>query len=211
LNKGRISVHDLIEYEKSLLPSESRLVAGVDEAGRGPLAGPVLAAAVIMPNSTPIEGIFDSKALTQKERERVFLRIVSLAIDIGVGLADPDMIDKINILQATIQAMYAAIENLLVRPDYVLIDAVHIPALDGDGIQQKSVIKGDQKCYSIAAASIVAKVIRDRLMNKLHIKYPSYNFAQNKGYGTKEHLEALVKVGPSPVHRKTFKRVKELC
>ncbi len=197
----------LLAYEKEILPPECGFVAGLDEAGRGPLAGPVVAAAVMLPLDVPIEGVFDSKALTPAQREKVFAKIVNLAIDIGIGLADQELIDRINILQGTIQAMRGALCNLLVKPDYVLIDALSIP--DIDDIPQKAVIKGDQKCYSIAAASIVAKVVRDRLMNRLHLRYPEYNFARNKGYGTREHIEAIVRVGPCPLHRRTFKRVKE--
>lgn len=208
IKSGR-TVNDLIAFERKILPPECKIVAGIDEAGRGSLAGPVLAAAVILPHDIQIEGIFDSKALTPAQRERAFRRIVSLGIDIGIGLADHDMIDRINILQSTIQAMQAAISNLLVRPDCVLIDAMSIPGMDD--MEQKLVIKGDQRCYSIAAASIVAKVIRDRLMNRLHLRYPVYNFTKNKGYGTKEHIETLARLGPCPLHRRTFKRVKEFC
>ncbi len=203
------SVKELIEFEQNILPPECRLVAGIDEAGRGPLAGPVLSAAVILPHGIQIEGIFDSKALTPLQRERAFDKIVSLAIDIGIGVVDADVIDRINILQATIMAMQFAVKDLLVIPDCILIDAVSLPGLDN--IVQKSIIKGDEKSYSIAAASIVAKVIRDRLMNRLHIKYPAYNFAKNKGYGTKEHIGAIAKAGPCPVHRLTFNKVREFC
>lgn len=209
MNKAQRHLEDLIRFERQIVPKDCRLVAGIDEAGRGPLAGPVLAAAVILPQDIHIEGIFDSKALSPMQRERVFRRIVSLAIDIGIGLADPDLIDQINILQATILAMQAAINNLLVKPDYILIDALSLP--DFEGIKQRSIIKGDQKSYSIAAASIIAKVIRDRLMKRLHLRYPVYCFDRNKGYGTKEHLEALARAGICPQHRKSFKRVRELC
>ena len=209
MTKNCKTVNELIAFEREILPSDSKMAAGLDEAGRGPLAGPVVAAAVILPRNAGIDGIFDSKALTLAQRERAFGKILGRAIDIGIGLADQTLIDKINILQATIQAMRAAISNLLVRPDWLLIDAVYIPNMDD--INQKPVIKGDQKSYSIAAASIVAKVVRDRLMNKLHLRYPSYNFARNKGYGTKEHIETLARMGPCPLHRRTFNKVKEFC
>ena len=205
----KITSERLFANERDLLPPACGLIAGVDEAGRGPLAGPVVAAAVVLPLGIPIEGVFDSKALTHIQRERVFIEILRHAIDIGIGMADQDLIDRINILQGTIQAMREALAGLVVQPEYILIDALSIPNMDG--IPQKAIIKGDQRCYSIAAASIVAKVIRDRMMKRLHIKYPAYNFVQNKGYGTKEHIEALVRIGPCPVHRRTFKRVKEFC
>jgi len=209
LRKASKSVIELMEYDRDITPPDCKIIAGIDEAGRGPLAGPVLAAAVIMPKTIQIEGVYDSKALTPLQRERVFSQIISLAIDIGIGVVESDIIDKINILQATILAMNSAIEDLHVRPDCILIDAVTLPYIYG--IVQRPIKKGDQKSYSIAAASIIAKVVRDRLMSRLHKKYPIYNFAKNKGYGTREHREALSKLGPSPVHRLTFKRVKEFC
>ncbi|MBN2372262.1 ribonuclease HII [bacterium] len=203
------AVNDLAAFEREILPPDCNIVAGLDEAGRGPLAGPVIAAAVILPQDDLIDGIYDSKALTPAQREMAFEEIVSRSVDIGIGLADHTLIDEINILQATVRAMRAAISNLLVRPDCVLIDAVNIPGMDD--IHQRPVIKGDQKSYSIAAASIVAKVVRDRLMNRLHLRYPVYNFARNKGYGTKDHIEALARFGPCPLHRLTFNKVKEFC
>lgn len=199
----------LLAFEREIVPPGCGIVAGIDEAGRGPLAGPVVAAAVVLPLGMPIDGVFDSKALTPAQREKVFIKIRDLAIDIGIGLADQVLIDKINILQSTIQAMREALDSLIVKPEFVLIDALSIPDI-GD-IPQKAIIKGDQKCYSVAAASIVAKVFRDELMRKFHLKYPAYNFARNKGYGTQEHLNALARVGPCHLHRRSFKRVKEFC
>jgi ribonuclease HII len=199
----------LFTFEREILPQGCGLIAGLDEAGRGPLAGPVVAAAVVLPLGAPIDGVFDSKALSPAKREKVFFKIVNRAIDIGIGLVGQDLIDQINILQSTIQAMRQALNKLIVKPEFILIDALSIP--ETCKIPQKAVIKGDQKCYSIAAASIVAKVVRDRLMKKFHLKYPEYNFESNKGYGTQEHLKALASVGPCPLHRRSFKRVKELC
>ena len=199
----------LFAFERSLVTPGTGLIAGIDEAGRGPLAGPVVAAAVILPLNSPIEGVFDSKALTPLERERIFVEIVNQALDIGVGIADRECIDRENILQATIHAMRQALERLLVRPEYILIDALTIPGFDD--IPQRGIVKGDQRCYSIAAASIVAKVLRDRMMHRFHHTYPAYNFASNKGYGTREHIETLVRIGPCPLHRRTFRKVKELC
>jgi ribonuclease HII len=199
----------LLAFEKEILPQGCGLVAGLDEAGRGPLAGPVVAAAVVLPLGAPIDDVFDSKALSPGKREKIFLKIVNRAIDIGIGLVGQDLIDQINILQSTIQAMRQALNKLIVKPEFILIDALSIP--DAGNIPQKAIIKGDQKCYSIAAASIVAKVVRDRLMNKFHLKYPEYNFVRNKGYGTQEHLKAIASVGPCPLHRRSFKRVKEFC
>ena len=200
---------ELVRYERQIVPPDCELIAGLDEAGRGPLAGPVVAAAVVLPIWEPIPGVFDSKALTASQRENVFASILDVAFDIGIGMTDQRVIDEINILEGTKLAMHQALANLVVKPDFILIDAVSIPEFDN--IRQKAIIKGDQKCYSIAAASIVAKVVRDRLMRRFHLKYPAYNFAQNKGYGTKEHIEAIARVGPCPLHRRTFKRVKEFC
>lgn len=197
----------LIEYEQAIVPANCLLIAGIDEAGRGPLAGPVLAAAVIMPQNMFIDGIYDSKALSPQQRERLFNKIVSLAIDIGIGIVDSNVIDEINILNASIQAMQAAYENLIVKPDCLLIDAISLP--EQKGIIQIPIIKGDQKCYSIAASSIVAKVVRDRLMNRIHRRFPEYNFYKNKGYGTREHIMTIERIGPCPEHRRSFKRVRE--
>ncbi|MGA1868689.1 MAG: ribonuclease HII [bacterium] len=184
-------------------------IAGVDEAGRGPLAGPVVASSVILPLSGEIEGIADSKSLTMQQRECLYNKITKEARAYGIGMTNAAQIDKINILQATFSAMKAAIKHLPMRPDFVLVDGkAPIPDLE---IEQLAEIKGDKHCYCIAAASILAKVTRDRIMLKMHEKFPCYNFAKHKGYGTAEHLDALKRYGPCPIHRKSFKGVRELC
>ncbi len=180
------------------------LIAGIDEAGRGPLAGPVVAAAVILPKGACIPSIDDSKKLSEKKREQLYNVITKEAISIGTGIVDEKTIDEINILQASIRAMKIAIEKLSVMPDFILSDAVSLADLN---IPQKAIIKGDSKSISIAAASIIAKVTRDRLMYEYHKKFPTYNFAFNKGYGTEEHLKMLKKYGPCEIHRRSFKGV----
>ena len=190
----------MFEYEdkyKSL-----GLVAGMDEAGRGPLAGPVVCACVIMPleNEKLIDGINDSKKLSPKKREELFEKIVKTAISYSIVEVDEKTIDRINILQATKLGMKKALESLSVKPAIVLIDAVK---LDID-IKQENIIKGDAKSYNIASASILAKVYRDRLMVKLSKDYPEYHFDKHKGYGTKEHIDALKKYGKCPIHRDSF-------
>jgi len=182
------------------------LVAGVDEAGRGPLAGPVVAAAVILPEGLRIPGVDDSKKLSPETRERLFDIINAQALAVGIGTASPEMIDRINILQATLHAMQEAVLALSPRPDFILIDG--ISQIDSP-IPQKTVKKGDSKSLSIAAASIIAKVTRDRLMRELDTIHPGYGFASHKGYGSAAHLEAIRQFGPSPIHRKSFGGVKE--
>lgn len=177
------------------------LICGIDEVGRGPLAGPVYAAAVILPKDKEILYLNDSKKLSEKKREELYDVIMENAVGVGIGSADPETIDRINILQATYEAMRMAIDNLPVRPDILLNDAVTIPRVD---IKQVGIIKGDARSISIAAASIVAKVTRDRIMYELDKQYPEYRFANNKGYGTAEHIEALKTIGPSPIHRMSF-------
>lgn len=179
-----------------------KLVAGVDEAGRGPLAGPVVAAAVILNPEIKIIGLDDSKKLTERERERLFSEIKDKAVAVGVGIIDNKVIDRINILQATFRAMQEAINKLTPRPDYILIDGNR--ELPGIEIQQETVVDGDSKVNAIAAASIIAKVSRDRILDDYHSTYPEYGFLRNKGYGTSEHIEALKKHGPSPIHRYSF-------
>lgn len=176
-------------------------VCGIDEVGRGPLAGPVVAAAVILPKDSQILYLNDSKKLSEKKREELYEVIMREAVAVGFGMVGPGRIDEINILQATYEAMREAIGKLSVRPVALLNDAVTIPGVD---IPQVPIIKGDAKSVSIAAASIVAKVTRDRLMVEYDRMMPDYGFARNKGYGTKEHIEALQKNGPTPIHRKTF-------
>ena len=176
-------------------------VCGIDEAGRGPLAGPVVAGAVILPKDEQILYVNDSKKLSEKKRELLYDEITERALAVGVGIVGPERIDEINILQATYEAMRLAVGQLEMRPDILLNDAVTIPGID---IQQVPIVKGDAKSVSIAAASIIAKVTRDRLMREYDQVFPEYDFASNKGYGTKSHIEALKALGPTPIHRRTF-------
>ena len=189
----------LQEYERKY--SEYQFVCGIDEVGRGPLAGPVVAGAVILPKDCDILYINDSKKLSEKKREELYDVIMEKAIATGIGYANVERIDEINILQATYEAMRMAISKLNVQPDLLLNDAVTIPGVD---ITQVPIIKGDAKSQSIAAASIMAKVTRDRMMAEYDKMYPEYGFAKNKGYGTKEHMNALREFGPTPIHRRTF-------
>lgn len=188
------------EYERKY--AGKGLICGVDEAGRGPLAGPVVAAAVILPEDETFIYLNDSKKVTEKRREALYEQIVSKAVSYGIGIVSHDIIDEINILQATYRAMRSAVENMDIRPDVCLVDAVTIPDL-GD-IEQVPIIKGDAKSVSIAAASVLAKVTRDRMMVELGAKYPQYGFEKHKGYGTKAHIEAIREFGPCPEHRRTF-------
>ena len=176
-------------------------VCGIDEVGRGPLAGPVVAGAVILPKDCDILYINDSKQLSEKKREELYDIIMEKAVAVGIGMASPARIDEINILNATYEAMREAISKLKVQPQVLLNDAVTIPKVD---IKQVPIIKGDAKSISIGAASIVAKVTRDRLMVEYENILPGYGFASNKGYGSKEHIEALQKLGPTPIHRRSF-------
>ena len=176
-------------------------IAGVDEVGRGPLAGPVVASCVILDRNIQILYINDSKKLSEKKRESLYDEICEKSVAYGIGIVSPGKIDEINILNATYEAMKAAISSLDIKPDILLNDAVHIPDLD---IKQVSIIKGDAKSISIAAASIVAKVSRDRLMVEYDTIYPQYKFAKNKGYGTKEHISAIKEHGLCPIHRRSF-------
>jgi ribonuclease HII len=183
-----------------------RLVAGLDEAGRGPLAGPVVAAAVILPRRCQFAGLNDSKQLTEMERERLYDEIRQRAVGIGVGQANEREIDAMNILEATRLAMGRAIQALPVMPDYLLLDAIELSAVS---LPQRAIIKGDTLSASIAAASVVAKVTRDRLMGDYHRRYPQYNFQAHKGYGTAEHLRMLAMHGPCAIHRRSFRPVGE--
>ena len=188
--------------EKDIQSKCYELVAGVDEAGRGPLAGPVCAAAVILPENCEIEGLNDSKKLSEKKREALYDVIIEKALSYDIQLVDNKVIDEINILNATMLAMTNAVNSLSVKPNYVIIDGNKIPKqLE---IPADYVVKGDAKSMSIAAASILAKVTRDRLMLELDKKYPEYEFARHKGYGTKLHQEKLLEYGPCEIHRKTF-------
>ncbi|MEC4888950.1 MAG: ribonuclease HII [Nitrospira sp.] len=189
------------EFEQEARRCGYRRIAGVDEAGRGPLAGPVVAAAVILPVRCRLAGIDDSKQLSAGERERLYTAILERAVGVGVGAASPQEIDQMNILEATRLAMGRAVAALHPAPDFVLIDAVSLPHLP---LPVRPIIKGDALSLSIAAASIVAKVTRDRLMAEYHQTYPHYNFLSHKGYGTEEHLACLARYGPCPIHRQTF-------
>jgi ribonuclease HII len=197
----------LKDYERELRASGYRLIAGVDEAGRGALAGAVVAAAVILPHGTQIDGLADSKKLTAPKRERLLSRIRSLALGLGIGVVDEATIDRINILRASLLAMERAVSSLGLSPHFVLIDGNHLPSLS---IPSLALPKGESHSSSIAAASIVAKVTRDRLMAQYHDLFPEYHFNRHKGYGTVDHLQALREHGPCPIHRRTFRGVKEL-
>jgi len=188
-------------FEKKLWGAGFSLIAGVDEAGRGALAGPVVAAAVIFPSRTENFGLRDSKKLTAARRETLFKEIEQKAVSIGIGVVGPEEIDRINILRATLKAMEAALSFLNPRPDYVIIDGNQSVKCD---LPQETIVKGDDRSFSIAAASIIAKVTRDRVMASLHDKFPLYNFPGHKGYGTEEHRDAIIKYGMSSVHRKSF-------
>ena len=189
-------------YEQNAVNAGYKVVCGIDEAGRGPLAGPVHAAAVILPIGLEIEGLNDSKKLTEKKREQLFDVICEKAIDYSIGVATEKEIDEINILNATFLAMHRAVEGLKIKPDYALIDGNQYPK--NMEIPAEFVIKGDATSASIAAASILAKVSRDRFMLEMDKKYPEYCFEKHKGYGTKVHYEAIKEFGPSPIHRLTF-------
>lgn len=190
----------MLDYEKKYYDQGLKLVAGIDEAGRGPLAGPVAVAVVVMPTSPVLDEVNDSKKLSEKKREKLFDQILSLALDYHIELIDNKTIDEINILNATKLGMQKCIQSLAVMPDIVLIDAVKIDST----VPTDSIIHGDALSYNIACASILAKVTRDRLMCELDEKYPEYNFKKHKGYGTKEHIEALKKYGKCEIHRDTF-------
>ncbi len=194
-------IMDWLLYENEALASGYDIVCGVDEAGRGPLAGPVYAAAVVLKKGQTIEGVNDSKKLSEKKREELFDKIVSECSAFSVGTASEREIDEINILQATFLAMKRAVDGLSIKPDIALVDGNQIPPLD---CAVKTVIKGDAKSESIAAASIIAKVSRDRYMKEMAAKYPEYQFEKHKGYGTKLHYEMIEKYGICEIHRKSF-------
>lgn len=197
---------DLKRFEDDARSRGYCRVAGVDEVGRGPLAGPVVAAAVIWADAAPLDGIRDSKQLTPRRRLAAYQCICRDALAIGVGVIDAEVIDRINILQSALLAMAVAVEHLELQADFLLIDGNHPTSLP---LPQIAIIKGDARSVSIAAASIVAKVTRDRLMERYHERYPEYGFAQHKGYPTRTHRDAIKKYGVSPIHRHTFKGVKE--
>lgn len=192
----------LKQYECELRSKGYKYICGIDEAGRGPLAGPVVVASVIMPENSMIEGVNDSKKVSEKKREKIYDLILEEAISYGVGIIGQDEIDEINILNATKKGLTMSLKELIQRPDLIIVDALtHIDTL---GIPYESIIKGDAKCYSISAASIIAKVTRDRIMREWDKIYPQYGFVQHKGYGTSAHINAIKEYGPCPLHRKSF-------
>lgn len=192
------------EYEEKY--SNLDYICGVDEVGRGPLVGPVVASAVILPKNYYIEGLTDSKKLSKKKRESFFEIINKDALAIGIGVVDNQKIDEINILEASRLAMKIAVNNLKIKPDVILTDAMKLDM----GIEEEDIIKGDLKSITISAASVIAKVTRDKMMEELHEKYPMYNFIKNNGYPTKEHIEAIKKYGIIEEHRKTFSPIKDI-
>jgi ribonuclease HII len=211
-NNSPVSMPTLNE-EMALFEQGYCFVAGIDEAGRGCLAGPVVAAAVMLPLPLPdalaaqLTGVRDSKQVTAQAREKLYMPIMACALSVGVGIGSVELIDERNILQATKWAMRFAFTQLTPSPQALLLDAVHLPDIS---IPQRSIIKGDTLCLSIAAASIIAKVTRDRLMLQMHDQYPAYGFDQHKGYGTAAHLAALQQHGVTPIHRRSFAPIREL-
>ena len=199
LEKETARIYQLQQYERDY--ENEGLICGIDEVGRGPLAGPVVAGAVILPKNCEILYLNDSKQLSAEKREQLYDVILEHAVAVGIGIVSPQRIDEINILQATYEAMRQAIEKLNPQPAVLLNDAVRIPQV---AIQQVPIVKGDAKSVSIAAASIVAKVTRDRMMEQYEEVFPGYGFARNKGYGSKEHIEALQTMGPTAIHRRSF-------
>ncbi|GGE42015.1 ribonuclease HII [Pullulanibacillus camelliae] len=195
----------MLSFEEGLYDKGYAQVAGIDEAGRGPLAGPVVAAAVILDREIPIIGVNDSKQLSRKQRQRLYEEIQEKALAVGVGLASSQEIDTVNIYQATKLAMQRAVQHLEVKPSYLLVDAMTVPL----NIKQHAITKGDARSVSIASASIIAKETRDRMMEALDERYPGYAFTDHHGYGTKAHLEAIARLGPCPEHRKSFSPIKE--
>ena len=193
---------NLKKMEKELYNKGFEYICGIDEAGRGPLAGPVVVAGVIMPKDSMIEGVNDSKKVSEKKREKLYDVILEEAISYSVAVIGQDVIDEINILNATKQGVTTVVEELDVKPNLILVDA--LTHINTKGIPYDSIIKGDAKCYNIAAASIIAKVTRDRIMREWDEIYPQYGFINHKGYGTAKHIEAIKEYGPCPIHRKTF-------
>ncbi|MBM7623538.1 ribonuclease HII [Sporohalobacter salinus] len=204
--KKRKKFYKMKRFEDDLVNRGYRLIGGVDEAGRGPLAGPVVASVVILPKDIFMPGLNDSKQLSEEKREEFFAELQKEALDIGVGIVDSDCIDDINIRNANYQAMRKAILNLDKTPDYLLVDGEEIPEIE---IRQQKIVDGDARSISIAAASIIAKVTRDRMLVEYDKEYPEYNFAQHKGYGTASHIDALEKYGPCSIHRYSFSKVRE--
>ena len=199
-------LEQMLRYEKELYATGCQYIAGIDEVGRGPLAGPVVAAAVILPKNCKIKGLNDSKKVPKKKHKEIYQEVLKQAISVGIGIKDNQVIDEVNIYEATKLAMIEAVGNLKITPQHLLIDAMKLDLQ----IPQTSIIKGDANSLSIAAASIVAKVTRDRMMIDYDLTYPGYDFAHNAGYGTQHHLEGLKKKGITPIHRKTFEPIKSM-
>lgn len=202
-----LRLEKMLAYEKELYAQGMDLIAGVDEVGRGPLAGPVVAAAVILPKACKIPGLNDSKKIPKSKHKEIYEAVLQNAVAIGIGVKDNHVIDQVNIYEATKLAMMEAIGQLDPQPQHLLIDAMKLDL----PISQTSIIKGDANSLSIAAASIVAKVTRDQMMEEFDREYPGYDFAQNAGYGTAKHLAGLDKLGVTPIHRRSFEPVKSMC
>ena len=200
--KEELRLKELKRQEDELRNRGFNMICGIDEAGRGPLAGPVVVASVIMPANSMIEGVNDSKKVSEKKREKLYDQILEEAISYGVGIVGQDEIDEINILNATKKGLTMSLKELTVKPDLIIVDA--LTHIDTMGIPYESIIKGDAKCYSISVASIIAKVTRDRIMREWDKVYPEYGFEKHKGYGTSAHIEAIKKYGLCPIHRKSF-------
>lgn len=200
--KEEVRLIELKKIDKEFFDKGVKYIAGIDEAGRGPLAGPVVVASVILPQDSMIEGINDSKKVSEAKREKLYDLIINEAISYGIGIIYQDEIDEINILQATKKGLTEAIKQMEVKPNIIMVDA--LSGIDTLGIPYKSIIKGDAKCYSVAAASIVAKVTRDRIMREWDKIYPEYGFASHKGYGTAKHIATIKEFGPCPIHRRSF-------
>lgn len=199
-------LEQMLRYERAYYQEGYEVIAGIDEVGRGPLAGPVVAAAVILPKNCKIRGLNDSKKIPKKKHEEIYEAVLSQALAVGIGIKDNQVIDQVNIYEATKLAMLEAVDQLSIQPQALLIDAMKLNL----AIPQESIIKGDANSLSIAAASIAAKVTRDRMMADFDQTYPGYDFAQNAGYGTKAHLEGLEKLGITPIHRKSFEPIKSM-
>lgn len=199
-------LEQMLSYEKEWYSKGFELIAGIDEVGRGPLAGPVVAAAVILPKNCKIQGLNDSKKIPKKKHQNIYEQVMAQAVAVGIGVKDQTVIDEVNIYEATKLAMLEAIKQLPIKPQVLLIDAMKIDSQ----LPQQSIIKGDANSLSIAAASIVAKVTRDQMMADYDKIYPGYDFANNAGYGTKAHLEGIKKLGITPIHRKTFEPIKSI-
>lgn len=195
-----IDTQKIFDFDKSLLNENIKYIAGIDEVGRGPLAGPVVTVCVVMPYDEMLNGVFDSKKVTKKNRERLFEEIKNKAISYSISVKDQDVIDDINILNATKESMKDSFSNLKVKPDVLLVDAVKLNICENE----KAIVKGDATSYAIACASILAKVYRDRLMEEYAKIYPNYDFENNVGYGTKKHIEAIKNFGITPIHRLSF-------